>query len=95
MNGTLLSRCFFTLLFFAVSSAQAQQGFDTKALISSARDIAATIDDPDDRWHIMVEIAGTGVVTLRDAAYQSITIADGFNGTIIGGANREVPWSKS
>lgn len=37
----------------------------------------------------VVEIAGTGVVTLRDAAYQSITIADGFNGTIIGGANRD------
>ncbi len=36
-----------------------------------------------------VVIAGTGTVTLRDAAYQSLSILDGVNGTILGGINRD------
>lgn len=36
-----------------------------------------------------VVIAGTGTVTLRDAAHQSLSILDGVNGTILGGINRD------
>jgi len=34
-------------------------------------------------------LLGTGTVTLYDAVRQSVTVADGVNGTILGGANRD------